>query len=75
MHRVHHSVIKTETDSNFGFNLPWWDRIFGTYNDQPRDGHDAMTIGLPIFRDPGWLKLHRMIAQPFANEADPAGGD
>ena len=75
MHRVHHSVIKTETDSNFGFNLPWWDRIFGTYNDQPQAGHDGMTIGLPIFRDPGCLKLHRMMAQPFADEPEPAGGD
>ena len=75
MHRVHHSVIKTETDSNFGFNLPWWDRIFGTYNDQPQAGHDGMTIGLPIFRDPGLLRLHRMMAQPFADEPDPAGGD
>ena len=75
MHRVHHSVIKTETDSNFGFNLPWWDRIFGTYNDQPQAGHDGMTIGLPIFRDPGWLRLYRMVAQPFADEPDPAGGD
>ena len=75
MHRVHHSVIKIETDSNFGFNLPWWDRIFGTYNDQPQAGHDGMTIGLPIFRDPGLLRLHRMMAQPFADEPDPAGGD
>ena len=74
MHRVHHSVIKTETDSNFGFNLPWWDRLFGTYKDQPQDGHDGMTIGLPIFRDPGWLRLDRMMAQPFADERDPAGG-
>ena len=75
MHRVHHSVIKTETDSNFGFNLPWWDRLFGTYKDQPQAGHDGMTIGLPIFRDPGWLRLHRMMAQPFADEPDPPGGD
>ncbi len=74
MHRVHHSVIRTETDSNFGFNLPWWDRIFGTYQDQPKEGHDGMTIGLPIFRDPVWLRLHRLVVQPFANEEDPAGG-
>ena len=74
MHRVHHSVIKTEIDSNFGFDLPWWDRLFGTYKDQPQDGHDGMTIGLPILRDPGWLRLDRMMAQPFADERDPAGG-
>ena len=46
MHRVHHSVILRETNSNFGFNLPWWDRLLGTYKDQPAKGHDAMTIGL-----------------------------
>lgn len=46
MHRVHHSVYRDETDSNFGFNLPWWDRLFGTYRAQPRDGHEAMRIGL-----------------------------
>ena len=52
MHRVHHSVVRAETDSNFGFNLPWWDRLFRTYRAQPQAGHDGMTIGLPIFRDP-----------------------
>ncbi|WP_371171238.1 sterol desaturase family protein [Aliiroseovarius sp. 2305UL8-7] len=46
MHRVHHSVHHDETDSNYGFCLSIWDRIFGTYTDQPRDGHDDMTIGL-----------------------------
>ena len=45
MHRVHHSVEEDETNSNFGFNLPWWDRLFGTYRDQPRAGHEAMQIG------------------------------
>ncbi|MFQ5766070.1 MAG: sterol desaturase family protein [Rhodospirillales bacterium] len=68
MHRVHHSIIRAETDSNFGFNLPWWDRLFGTYRDQPREGHVGMTIGLPIFRDPTWLRLDRLVVQPFANE-------
>jgi uncharacterized membrane protein YdjX (TVP38/TMEM64 family) len=46
MHRVHHSVEDDETNSNFGFNLPWWDRLFGTYRDQPRAGHEGMTIGI-----------------------------
>ncbi|NQU64521.1 MAG: sterol desaturase family protein, partial [SAR324 cluster bacterium] len=46
MHRVHHSVIPSETNSNFGFNVPWWDRLFRTYRDQPRAGHTGMTIGL-----------------------------
>ncbi|NIM29334.1 MAG: sterol desaturase family protein [Gammaproteobacteria bacterium] len=51
MHRVHHSVEQDETNSNFGFNLPWWDRIFGTYRDQPRAGHDAMSIGIHGFTE------------------------
>ncbi len=51
MHRVHHSVEHDETNSNFGFNLPWWDRIFGTYRDQPRAGHDAMSIGIHGFTE------------------------
>jgi sterol desaturase/sphingolipid hydroxylase (fatty acid hydroxylase superfamily) len=51
MHRVHHSIIWKETNSNFGFNLPWWDRLFGTYRDQPQAGHDGMTIGLENIRD------------------------
>ena len=58
MHRVHHSVHDDETNSNFGFNLPWWDRLFGTYRDQPRDGHQGMTIGIHKFnaaKDVSWL--------------------
>ena len=65
MHRVHHSVLPLETNSNFGFNLPWWDRWFGTYRAQPRDGHAAMHIGLPQFRHPKWLRLDRMLVQPW----------
>ncbi|MDP6787413.1 MAG: sterol desaturase family protein [Rhodospirillales bacterium] len=65
MHRVHHSIHVDETNSNFGFNLPWWDRLFGTYRGQPRDGHAAMTIGIEQFRQPKVLHLHRMLAQPF----------
>jgi sterol desaturase/sphingolipid hydroxylase (fatty acid hydroxylase superfamily) len=68
MHRVHHSIVRTETDSNFGFNLPWWDRLFGTYRPKPAAGHDAMTIGLPIFRDPHELRLDRLLTQPFRND-------
>src|SRR6266404_3669524 len=55
MHRVHHSAVPEETNSNFGFNFPWWDRLFGTYRAQPAAGHLAMTIGLDSFRDPGQL--------------------
>jgi sterol desaturase/sphingolipid hydroxylase (fatty acid hydroxylase superfamily) len=65
MHRVHHSVVPRETHANFGFNLPWWDRLFGTYRDQPEAGHDAMQIGLPEFRDPAEQRLDRMLTQPF----------
>ena len=46
MHSVHHSVEDDEANSNFGFNLPWWDRLFGTYKDQPRGGHENMKIGI-----------------------------
>jgi sterol desaturase/sphingolipid hydroxylase (fatty acid hydroxylase superfamily) len=70
MHRVHHSVLRQETDSNFGFNLPWWDRLFGTYRAEPRAGHDRMTIGLPVFRDPGELRLDRLLTQPFRKPTD-----
>jgi sterol desaturase/sphingolipid hydroxylase (fatty acid hydroxylase superfamily) len=52
MHRIHHSAEDDETNSNFGFNLPWWDRLFGTYRDQPRGGQENMTIGIRGFRDP-----------------------
>ena len=70
MHRVHHSVLRHETDSNFGFNLPWWDRLFRTYRAAPQAGHDGMTIGLPVFRDPEELRLNRLLSQPFRE--DPA---
>jgi len=69
MHRVHHSIVPRETNSNFGFNLPWWDRLFGTYRAQPAAGHDAMTIGIEQFRDPRELRLDRMLLQPFRGEA------
>jgi sterol desaturase/sphingolipid hydroxylase (fatty acid hydroxylase superfamily) len=65
MHRVHHSIIARETNSNFGFNLPWWDRLFGTYRDQPAAGHEAMRIGIEQFREPAEQRLDRMLTQPF----------
>jgi sterol desaturase/sphingolipid hydroxylase (fatty acid hydroxylase superfamily) len=65
MHRVHHSIEPRETNSNFGFNLPWWDRLFGAYRVDPAAGHDAMTIGLERFRAPRELWLDRMLLQPF----------
>ncbi|MGB5306418.1 MAG: sterol desaturase family protein [Gammaproteobacteria bacterium] len=66
MHRVHHSIEDDETNSNFGFNLPWWDRLFGTYCAQPRAGHAAMTIGIRTFRADKWCSwLPGMLAIPF----------
>jgi len=65
MHRVHHSVRYEESSSNFGFNLPWWDRLFGTYRARPRLGHDAMTIGVDAFRSPQDLRLDRLLVQPL----------
>lgn len=65
MHRVHHSVVVREANSNFGFNLPWWDRLFGTYRDQPAAGHEKMTIGVDQFRDPAEQRLDHMLTQPF----------
>ena len=67
MHRVHHSVIIREHDSNFSFSFSWWDRLFGTYLSQPKEGHDNMVIGLANFRDPKGLSLPRLIALPFTS--------
>ncbi|MDZ7840003.1 MAG: sterol desaturase family protein [Gammaproteobacteria bacterium] len=69
MHRVHHSIHRNETNSNFGFNLPWWDRLLGTYRAQPRDGHEGMTIGIEQFRTRGDLRLDRMLIQPVIGPA------
>ncbi len=70
MHRVHHSVIPSETNSNFGFNLPWWDRIFGTYQAQPKAGHAEMTIGIRGFQDLKKISwLPGMLALPFTHTA------
>ncbi len=66
MHRVHHSVHREETDSNFGFSIPWWDRLFGTYREQPRDGHRTMQLGIEAFREPAQQRIDRLLLQPFA---------
>jgi sterol desaturase/sphingolipid hydroxylase (fatty acid hydroxylase superfamily) len=68
LHRVHHSIVPSETNSNFGFNLPWWDRLLGTYRNQPEAGHEGMIIGLRPFRDPQRLTLPWMLALPFIGE-------
>ena len=65
VHRVHHSIEAAETNSNFGFSLSCWDRLFGTYRAQPEAGHEGMTIGIESFRQPADLRLDRMLVQPF----------
>lgn len=65
MHRVHHSVVPEETNSNYGFNLPWWDRLFGTYQDQPIAGHRVMDIGLADYRDSRKTGLWALLVIPF----------
>lgn len=69
MHRVHHSILPSETNSNFGFNVPWWDRLLGTYRAQPRAGHEGMTIGIEQFRTRRDLWLDRMLVQPLRGAA------
>ncbi|GAB6042678.1 sterol desaturase family protein [Endothiovibrio diazotrophicus] len=84
MHRVHHSVEDDEANSNFGFNLPWWDRLFGTYRDQPRAGHQGMTIGIHHYRDPRqvdrlpgmlWLPFRGRVTEYAINRRRWDGGD
>jgi len=69
MHRVHHSVEDNEANSNFGFNLSIWDRLFGTYIAQPREGHEKMTIGIHGYRDPKQVnQLPGMLTLPFVGK-------
>ncbi len=68
MHRVHHSVLIRETNSNFGFSFPWWDRLFGTYRAQPVAGHEKMTIGLSQFRKVKQVSLLKLLVLPFTGE-------
>lgn len=69
MHRVHHSIEDDETNSNFGFCLTWWDRLFGTYREQPRAGHIGMAIGIRDFTDPREVdRLDGMLWLPFKGE-------
>ena len=65
MHRVHHSVIQTETDSNYGFSISIWDRLFGSYTDQPKLGHDKMTIGLSQYQHVDDVAVSRLLLMPF----------
>ncbi len=68
MHRIHHSVRRQETDANYGFNLPWWDRLFGTYVDQPADGHKKMSIGLNDLQDERPTRLGWSLWFPFRSD-------
>jgi len=70
MHRVHHSVEKPEHNTNFGFNLSCWDRVLGTYKDQPAKGHEGMIIGLKSFRERSWQSLPRLLSMPFFKPAE-----
>ncbi len=65
MHLIHHSVLPEETNRNFGFNLPWWDRVMGTYRAEPKEGYLGLTIGLDQFRDPRRLTLPKILLLPF----------
>ena len=65
MHRVHHSIDRREADSNYGFNVPWWDRLFGTYRPEPLHPHETMTLGVSQFRDAGEQRIDRLLTQPF----------
>jgi sterol desaturase/sphingolipid hydroxylase (fatty acid hydroxylase superfamily) len=68
MHRVHHSTIRGETDSNYGFNFPFWDRLFSTYTAQPSRGHEGMEIGLPSYRGARTVGLFFALGLPFRGE-------
>ncbi len=68
MHRVHHSVIIKEFNSNFGFSVSWWDRLLGTYRPQPKMGHNDMKIGLAMIRDERKLSLFHLLVQPFGRK-------
>jgi sterol desaturase/sphingolipid hydroxylase (fatty acid hydroxylase superfamily) len=75
MHRVHHSTIRRETNSNYGFNLPWWDYLFGTYRAQPARGHERMHIGLAEYQDERPLWLHWILLLPFLRPSDAGAKD
>lgn len=72
MHRVHHSVLRAETDSNYGTCLSLWDRLFRTYRAQPLASHDAMTLGIGQFRRPADQRLWPLLLQPL--QPEPPGG-
>lgn len=70
MHRVHHSAAGEEMNSNFGFNIPWWDRLFGTYRARPAAGHTELLLGLREFRDPRFVHVLWLLRQPLLRSED-----
>ena len=74
MHRIHHSWLRAEHDSNYGFNLSCWDRVFGSYIAYPHDGQAGMTLGLPTLREARWRRLDQMLLQPLEPDAPDAFG-
>lgn len=75
MHRIHHSMIRAETNSNFGFNVPWWDYLFRTYRPQPQEGHAGMRIGVEEIPSSRAIGLHWLIILPFVRERTRSGED
>jgi sterol desaturase/sphingolipid hydroxylase (fatty acid hydroxylase superfamily) len=65
MHRIHHSVVRTEHDMNFGFHVSWWDRLFGTYRENPASDQSALTLGLDSFREPDQQRFTALLKQPI----------
>ncbi len=66
MHRVHHSIVITEQNTNFGFNLSWWDRLFGTYRAAPSATHESMPIGVADWRSPDTSSLRSLLSDPVS---------
>ena len=71
MHRIHHSIIRAEQNSNFGFNLSCWDRLFGSYRDQPQQPQETLTLGLEQFRDAPAQRFDQLLLQPFRQQSAP----
>ena len=65
MHRIHHSALIAEINSNFSNLLPWWDHLFATYREEPEAGHELMELGLSEARTPGDVTLWKLLAMPF----------
>ena len=75
LHRIHHSVLEVETNSNFGFSVPFWDRLCGTYRDQPSQSHTTMGLGLKAYREPRSLGLGRLLLNPFVTPFGPTDSE